>query len=303
MSGSRTGGRDRFEKQQQPPVVAGRTPPHNLDAEAAVLAACMLEAEALDTVLETLDHAHFYSDANGLIYQGCVALAEQNTPVDVVTVAEWLRAREQIQRVGGVQYLGRLVEATPSVVNVGEHARIVKEKWRLRKVISACQRYAAEGYGDVGEPQKFIDEAEQAIYDIARTPETTSIHPLKEVLTAAFKELTKATERGDRITGVSTGFTDFDKRTAGLHKGDLMIVAARPGMGKTSFVLNLAANVASQRRLVTPGPQDPGYGNQASEQQGHAVCVFSLSLLRFFCTPSPCLLCVFLCAFSVCFCK
>ncbi|MBW2523882.1 MAG: replicative DNA helicase [Deltaproteobacteria bacterium] len=261
---------------REPPVVAGRVPPHDLDAEAAVLSAVLLDRDALDRVIEMLRSEHFYSEANGHIFEACTTLASEGTPIDIVSVASWLRDRERIQQVGGAAYLGQLVDATPAVAHVVAHARVVREKWRLRRLIALCQRYAAEGYGDVGNAQEFIDTAEQGLYDLARTPETSTVHPLKDVLTTAFQQLTKAAERGDRITGVSTGFFDLDKKTAGLHRGDLMIIAARPGMGKTAFALNLAVNVAAPRAVAaadgSPPPAD------AAEQPGHGVAVFSLEM-------------------------
>src|SRR5262245_17157864 len=110
---------------REPPVVAGRVPPHDLDGEAAVLSACLLDHDALDRVLEILQPEHFYSDANRLVYESCRSLSLDGTPVDVVSVASWLRSREQIQRVGGAAYLGQLVDATPAVAHVGAHARVV----------------------------------------------------------------------------------------------------------------------------------------------------------------------------------
>ncbi|MBI4704046.1 MAG: replicative DNA helicase [Deltaproteobacteria bacterium] len=262
----------------EPPVIAGRVPPHDLDAEAAVLAAVLLDREALDRVLETLQPEHFYSDANRIIYQGCQVLAQEGTPIDAVSVNSWLRDRQLIAQVGGPTYLAQLVDATPAVAHVAAHARSVREKWRLRRLIATCQRFAAEGYGDVGPVQEFIDGAEQAVYDLARTPETSTVLPLKDVLTSAFKQISEASERGDQITGLPTGFIDLDRKTAGLHKGDLLIVAARPGMGKTSFVLNMAVNVASPRALVAPDAQGPAYGEPEALRPGHGVLICSLEM-------------------------
>jgi replicative DNA helicase len=263
--------RRRSEPYGEPPVVAGRVPPHDLDAEAAVLSASLLDRDALDRVLEILESEHFYSEANRLVYEACRALSLVGTPIDIVSVASWLRDRQQIQRIGGAAYLGQLADATPAVAHVTTHARTVKEKWRLRRLISVCQRFAAEGYGDVGHAQQFIDQAEQAVYDLARTPEGSTVHPLKEVLTNTFQQLSAAADRGDQITGVPTGFLDLDRKTAGLHKGELTIVAARPSMGKTAFVLNIAATVASPQRVakVTGSVQErPGWG----------VAIFSLEM-------------------------
>ncbi len=282
MSNNMRGGGQRgpggFDKPEEPPLVAGRTPPHDLDAEATVLSACLLNREALDTVVELIQPEHFYSEANATIFRGAVELTQSGRPIDAVSVASWLRDRELIQKIGGTVYLAQLTDATPAVYNVAHHARTVKEKWRLRRVIALCQQTAAQGYGDVGEPQQFIDAAEQAIYDIARTPETSTVHPLREVLTATFKKLSEAKARGDGVTGTATDYTDLDKLMSGLHPGELIIVAARPGMGKTSFVMNIAVNVARAMRIKLPGPGETGYGDEYVDQPGTGVVVFSLEM-------------------------
>ncbi len=278
MQLTRERGRGGYQK-VEPPIVAGRVPPHDLDAEASVLSAVLLERDALDRVLEILKPEHFYSDANGRIFDAAQQLALTGTPVDITMVAAYLRDRERLAQVGGVAYLIQLADATPSVANVAAHARVVKEKWRVRQLIATCQRVAAEGYGDVGVVQEFIDGAEQSVYEIARTPESTSAQPLAQVLKAAFEQITAAAERGDRITGISTGYEKLDGKTAGLHDGDLTIVAARPGMGKTSFVLNLAVNVASPRTVSSPGPGEEGHGIERQEP-GFGCAVFSLEMPR-----------------------
>ncbi|WP_437777242.1 replicative DNA helicase [Sorangium sp. So ce1097] len=263
----------------EPPIVAGRVPPHDLDAEAAVLSAIMLHRDALDRVLEILKAEHFYSEANSRIYEGAQELAAAGTPIDIVSVASWLRDRERLAQVGGAAYLAQLADATPAVAHVAAHARVVYEKWRVRQLIATCQRVAAEGYGDVGVVQEFIDGAEQAVYQLARTPQGTSTQPIAQVLKAAFEQITAAAERGDRITGISTGYEKLDAKTAGLHDGDLTIVAARPGMGKTSFVLNLAVNVASPRAVSSPGPDEMGHGVERHDP-GFGAAVFSLEMPR-----------------------
>ncbi|WP_437809740.1 replicative DNA helicase [Sorangium sp. So ce1078] len=263
----------------EPPIVAGRVPPHDLDAEAAVLSAILLHRDALDRVLEILKAEHFYSEANSRIYEGAQELAAAGTPIDIVSVASWLRDRERLVQVGGAAYLAQLADATPAVAHVAAHARVVYEKWRVRQLIATCQRVAAEGYGDVGVVQEFIDGAEQAVYQLARTPQGTATQPIAQVLKAAFEQITAAAERGDRITGISTGYEKLDAKTAGLHDGDLSIVAARPGMGKTSFVLNLAVNVASPRTVSSPGPDQAGHGVERHEP-GFGAAVFSLEMPR-----------------------
>jgi len=274
-------GRRRDNEKVEPPIIAGRVPPHDLDAEAAVLSAVMLERDALDRVLEILETQHFYSEANGLIYAATQQLALTGTPIDIVSVASYLRDREQLPRVGGAAYLAQVADATPAVAHVDAHARTVREKWRVRQLIASCQRIAAEGYGDVGVVQEFIDGAEQAVYELARTQEGSNTVRINDVLKVAFEAINKAAERGDRITGVSTGYDKLDAKLAGLHDGDLTIIAARPGMGKTAFVLNLAVNVASPRSVSSPGPSDDGYGASTERQEpGYGVAVFSLEMPR-----------------------
>jgi replicative DNA helicase len=280
MQTTRGGGRGgRPPQRLEPPIVNGRVPPHDLDAEAAVLSAILLSREALDRVLEILKPEHFYSDANGRIYEAAQALALAGTPIDIISVASYLRDREKIAQIGGASYLAQLADSTPAVAHVGAHAQSVYEKWRLRALIATCQRVAAEGYGDVGVVQEFIDGCEQDIYQLARTAQSTSVQPINQVLRAAFQQITAAAERGDRITGISTGYEKLDGKTAGLHNGDLMIIAARPGMGKTSFVLNLGVNVASPRTVSSPGPGEAGHGIDRQEP-GFGVCVFSLEMPR-----------------------
>jgi len=262
--------RDPGLRKVQPPIVAGRVPPHDLDAEAAVLSAILLSREALDRVLEILKTEHFYSDANGRIYEAAQTLALASTPIDIVSVASWLRDRERLAQVGGPSYLAQLADATPAVAHVAAHAQVVYQKWRVRAVIATCQRVSAEGYGDVGDPEAYVDGAEQAIYALARTSQKKSAQPIHGVLRRAFLQITAAAERGDRITGVATGFERFDGKTAGLHDGDLTIVAARPGVGKTAFVLNVAVNVASSRVVKAHGKE--------TEEPGSGVAFFSLEM-------------------------
>lgn len=250
----------------------GRVPPHDLEAEAAVLSAIILERDALDRVIETLIPDHFYSPAHRRVFEACLALAQESSPIDSVTVANWLRSRERLAEIGGVPFIARLLDAVPSVANVEAYARLVREKWRVRALISTCQKVAAEGYGDVGSVQGFVDNAEQAIYALARTAEKSSVSPLKEVIIGAFNKIQEASARGSRITGVPTGYSKIDELTSGLHEGDLIIVAARPAMGKTSFVLNLATNVASPTVINDESGAGP------IECPGAGVCVFSLEM-------------------------
>lgn len=260
-------------------IVAGRVPPHDLDAEAAVISAIMLSRDALDRVLEILKPDHFYSEANGRIYMAAQELASQGTPIDITTVASWLRDREWLTQIGGPSYLAQIADATPAVGHVDAHAEIVLDKWRVRRVIATCQVIAANGYSDVGSAKEYVDGAEQAIYELAREGERRSAaERLAPILKDAVTTISKAAERGDRITGIATGYEKLDAKTAGLHDGDLTIVAARPGMGKTSLVLNVGVNVASPRLA----PWAEAYPDEHPKKwlHGHGVAIFSLEMPR-----------------------
>ena len=264
----------RVQPVENPPPIEGRVPPNDLEAEAAVLSAVMLDPSALDKIVD-LKPEHFYSEAHRRVFEACLELRSSGTPVDVLQVGSWLKDRQRLAQVGGTQYLAQILDAAPVVANVAAYGRIIHEKYRIRQLILACQRVTATGYGDYGEPQAFIDGAEQAIYNIARTSTRTTTERLLDVMKKSFQRLNDAVARGDRITGVPTGFDRYDRMTAGLHEGDLTIVAARPGMGKTSFVLNLAANVASPKGREVAG--DP---SQRWEDAGVGVVVFSLEMPR-----------------------
>lgn len=256
---------------------AGRVPPHDLDAEAAVLSSVLLSNDAFDEVAEILKPEHFYSDAHRRIFEAIFELERMQKAVDVVSVASYLKDKNRLQQVGGTAYLAQLTDATPYVANVETHARLIREKWRLRQVIAICQHVAAEGYGDCGETQPFIDRAEQRIFEIGRVPEASTIVSLREAVREAFHILTEATKRGGGITGIPSGFTQLDRMCAGLHAGDLYIVAGRPGMGKTSFVLNLALNVA-HASPGGPAPEDEVFVESAADTPGYGVAFFSLEM-------------------------
>ena len=265
----------RVQPVENPQPIDGRVPPNDLDAEAAVLSAAMLDPAALDKVTD-LKADHFYSEAHRRIYEGCLELRQAGQPVDILSVSSWLKDRQRLAQVGGTQYLTQILDAAPVVANVGAYGRIIIEKFRIRQLILACQRVTATGYGDYGDPQAFIDGAEQAIYNIANTGSAKlSTERLLDVMKKSFQRLNDAVARGDRITGVPTGFERFARKTAGHHEGDLSIVAARPGMGKTSFVLNVAANVAAPKgREVSNDP------NSRWEEAGVGCIVFSLEMPR-----------------------
>jgi replicative DNA helicase len=255
----------------------GRVPPHDLYAEAAVLSAALLAPEVVDLVSGQLRPEDFYVDANRRIYEAILDLSAANRPVDMVAVAGWLNDRGRLQQIGGPAYLAELTEATPAIVNVEHHSGTIREKARLRQLIQACHRISAEAYGDCGEVQGFIDQAEQTVFDIARVAQSSSIVPVRTAIHEAFRIIADAAKRSGGITGAPTGFTRLDRLTAGLQDGDLMIVAGRPGMGKTSFVLNIAANMAKPS-AVGDGSSPDTYGEAPVVEPGYGVAFFSLEM-------------------------
>jgi replicative DNA helicase len=245
-----------------------------------VLSAILLDADAFDRVQETLAPEHFYADANRRVYEAVLDLKSSiGQPVDIVSVATWLRDRNRLAQVGGTPYLAQLADATPAVAHVENHARIIREKWRTRQLIATCQHVTAQGYAGVENVQEFIDAAEQAVFDIARVPSTSSVISAKEAIHQAFDILTETARRGGGVTGLETGFTGLDRLCSGLHRGDLYVVAARPGMGKTAFVLNLAVNVAAPKSVRAPQEGEP-YFEAPIEQPGHGVLFCSLEMPR-----------------------
>jgi replicative DNA helicase len=265
----------RRERQPELPSPDGRIPPNDLDAEAAILSAILIDPGAIDKVLEFLRAEHFYSEAHRRIFEAALELREKGQPVDYIQVSSYLRDRERLQQVGGMPFLTELLNVAPALANVEAYARTVFEKSRVRQIILAAQRVVAEGYVDYGEAQSFIDRAEQSIYQIARTGSSSSVEHIRPILIRSFEKMQAAAQNGSWVTGVPTGFDRYDRLTSGLHEGDLSIVAARPGMGKTSFVLNIAQNVSRPR--VVESPDQPG---KRSEVPGVAVMVFSLEMPR-----------------------
>lgn len=229
------------------PSGGGRVPPHSLDAERAVLGGIMLENNALNSATQILSPEDFYSRANATIFEGMVELFRRSMPVDLVTLRAWLVDRGALQKGGGDEHLLSLTETIPTVENIEHHAIIVRDKAVVRRLITRCHEIAAKGYGDYGPVEEFVDEAEKQIFDVAKQSARAPYEHIKDVVIRTFEQVTTAAERKEKITGMPTGFTKLDKMTAGLKGGELIIVAGRPGMGKTAFALNVALNACAAR--------------------------------------------------------
>jgi replicative DNA helicase len=235
------------ERRRESPATgfAGRVPPSSLDAERAVIGGILLENDAVHTVLELIGPDDFYSDANGKIYEAMLGLIGRSQPVDHVTLRSELISSGKLAAVGGDEYLLSLTNTIPTVAHIEAHAQIIKEKAIVRRLITACHEIAATGYGDYGEAKTFLDYAEASVFGIAKERARSPYQHVKEIVMQTFEEINEAAKRGSAITGMPTGFERLDKMTAGMHPGDLIIIAGRPGMGKTSFALNVGTNACA----------------------------------------------------------
>jgi replicative DNA helicase len=226
--------------------------PHNLEAEMSVVGGILLHPKAFHQVADLVDAHDFYHPTLGAIYQTMVELDEQSKPIDQLSVAEQMRttdAYHKLRAVNGEAYFGELMNAVVTVENLAYHARIVRSKATARRLAEAAQEIAAKGYGDYGDVDDYIDNAERTIFEIAQRTQRHSYVPVKKLLNETIKAIELRYERKQAITGVPTGFHKFDALTAGLQPGDLVIFAARPSMGKTSLVLNAAQNAAIESHI------------------------------------------------------
>ena len=221
-----------------------RLPPQSLEAEQSVLGAILIDRDAVVEVAEFLRPEDFYRQANGRIYAAILDLFERREPIDIVTVAESLERREELEAVGGRAYLSSLSNETPTAVHAAQYARIVERKAVLRGLIGAAGRIAGIGYEDPAEIQEAIDRAEAELFAVSQKRVDAGFSALKSLLHDAYDRLDYLHAHRGEISGVRTGFTDLDALTTGLQPSDLIVLAARPSVGKTSFALNIAEHAA-----------------------------------------------------------
>jgi replicative DNA helicase len=249
-AGDRRGGSpgDRGDRGDRPSRTTGaRIPPHNLDAEEALLGAMLLSRDAVAAASEVLASADvFYRPAHAHIFDAVTVLTARGAAVDPITVADELRRRDLLEAAGGQATLIDLQASAPGTANAAHYARIVRDHAMLRRLIGAAGAIAERAYGLPDDVRKAVDEAESLVFDIARHEGEGSTAPIKDLLDASLTRLEELYERGTEITGTPTGFIDLDSITSGLQSGALVVVGARPAMGKTSFALGMATNAAMQ---------------------------------------------------------
>ncbi|MDD2217579.1 MAG: replicative DNA helicase [Eubacteriales bacterium] len=225
-------------------AITERIPPHNNDAERSVLGAAMLSKDALFDVIQEVRPADFYDSKHKEIFRAISDLCRRNSPVDTLTVSEELKKSNTLELSGGRAYIAELSADVPSTANASSYAKIVVEKAMLRKLIGAAGEITQESYTEKMEPEDILDFAERKVFEIAQSRQAKDIIPLKQVLLENIELIDKAGSMEGDITGISTGFRDLDSKTSGLQRSDLIILAARPAMGKTAFALNIAQNAA-----------------------------------------------------------
>lgn len=221
-----------------------RIPPQNLEAEQAVLGAMLIEKEAIAKAAEFLQARDFYREANRLIFSAMLELFNKGEAVDLVTVTELLRKNDELEKVGGIAYVTALANSVPTAANVVHHGKIVEEKSLLRHLINSATEIAGMGYEDSEKVEVILDKAEKSIMEVSSRKIGGDFAPIKNVIFDAFGKIERLYASKGAITGLASGFRDLDKLTAGFQPSDLILVAARPSMGKTAFTLNIAANVA-----------------------------------------------------------
>ena len=220
-----------------------RMPPASIEAEQAVLGAMLLKPDAVTTAAEELSADDFYRETHRLIFEAMMELKERTEPVDLVTLTEQLKKADKLAKIGGIPALSLIANSVPTAANVHYHARIVHEKAQLRSLINAATEIAGAAYESADEVEDIMDSAEKRILQVASGKRSKDFVPLQDILLDTLEQIELRYNNKGSITGLPTGFTELDHLTAGLQKSDLILVAARPSMGKTAFTLNIAAHV------------------------------------------------------------
>lgn len=221
-----------------------RVPPQNIEAEQAVLGAMLISKEAIAESAQILNPQDFYREAHRIVFEAMLDLSNRNQAVDNLTVIEQLNKTNQLEKVGGIAFVTALANTVPTAANVVFYAKIVKEKALMRHLINTATAIAAMGYEGADDADSIMDKAEKMILEIASNRKTGDFTPINQIVIDTFSKIENLYESKGGLTGLSTGFKDLDKLTAGLQPSDLILVAARPSMGKTAFTLNIASHVA-----------------------------------------------------------
>ncbi|MBI1977811.1 MAG: replicative DNA helicase [Candidatus Omnitrophica bacterium] len=221
-----------------------KIPPQNLEAEISVLGGMLFSSDAVSRALEVLEESYFYSEAHRMIFSAMISLFDRNQPIDLITATEELRKRGQLEAIGGASYLAQLTASVPTAANVEYHAKIVKEKALLRSLINAATHIIQEGFDATADGHKILDRAEQLIFEIGEQRVEGNFIRLNEIIKDSIEAIDRLYQRKEHVTGLATGFHDFDTKTAGLQPSDLIVIAGRPSMGKSAFACGIAEHIS-----------------------------------------------------------
>jgi replicative DNA helicase len=239
-----------------------KLPPQSIEAEMSILGGILLDNDAINRVLEILLPEDFYREPHRKIMRAMIELNEHREPCDLITLTTVLKKRGELEEVGGGAYLATLVDYVPTAANIAYYSRIVKEKAIARNLITAATEIVTDGYDEQADIEELLDKAQKTIFDISENKIKTPYHQLNTILKDSIKYIEELFEKKEHVTGVPTGFIDLDRKTAGFQRGDLIIIAGRPSMGKTAFALNIAQ-----------------YASAHAEPR-HSVAVFSLEMSK-----------------------
>ena len=222
----------------------GKVPPHDIEAEQAIIGSMLTDKDAVVSAIEVLRQEDFYREDNRAIYTAIVNLYNKAEPIDIITVKAELESMGKFEQIGGLEYLAELPEKVPTTANALKYIKIVEEKSELRTLIKAANEIIESGYDSTGDVEDIMESAEKKIFNIMQKKNQKGYTSIKDALVDTFTKIEELYNRKQHITGVPTGFSELDYKTAGFHPSDLILIAARPAMGKTAFALNIATNVA-----------------------------------------------------------
>lgn len=231
--------------------IVGKIPPQNTEAEAAVLGAILTNKDSMDKIADIIQASDFYRQDYQVIYRAILRLFDKRSPIDLVTLANELDGLQQLDEVGGAARLAELVNAVPTAIHVDHYAEIVRQKSVLRRILTAGQTISKLGYEEDREIREVLDQAEKALFEVSHEVVKDNFMPISDILAASFDRIDRLHREKGILRGITTGFKDLDNKLSGLQNSDLVILAARPSMGKTSFALNLALNAAVKGKTAT----------------------------------------------------
>ena len=221
-------------------------PPQDIEAEQAVLGAIFLDAEALVEAMAQIEPQDFYRRAHQIVFRSMIALNDRNENIDIITLKSQIESENTLEDVGGISYLTELSQVTPTASGVAHYAKIVKDKSTLRELIQAATKIVKEGYSQEGSVEEIVEAAEKGILNVSEKRNSTGFQAISDVLNSTMENIDRLSQQNEEITGLPTGYPELDKMTAGLQPEELIILAARPAVGKTAFALNIAQNIGTR---------------------------------------------------------